>query len=48
MRFSQIKRSIWNAWLNWSTIDSYDWFLEEGLREVFEDITLSQDYTGKP
>ncbi len=25
---------------------SYDWFLEEGLREVFEDISPIQDYTG--
>ncbi len=25
---------------------SYDWFLEEGLKEVFEDISPIQDYTG--
>lgn len=25
---------------------SYDWFIEEGLREVFEDISPIQDYTG--
>ena len=25
---------------------SYDWFLKEGLREVFEDISPIQDYTG--
>ena len=25
---------------------SYDWFLEEGLREVFEDISPIQDYAG--
>ena len=25
---------------------SYDWFLREGLREVFEDISPIQDYTG--
>lgn len=25
---------------------SYEWFLEEGLREVFEDISPIQDYTG--
>ena len=27
-------------------IDSYKWFLEEGLKEVFEDISPIQDYTG--
>ncbi len=26
--------------------ESYEWFLEEGLREVFEDISPIQDYTG--
>jgi DNA-directed RNA polymerase subunit beta len=26
--------------------NSYRWFLEEGLREVFEDISPIQDYTG--
>ena len=26
--------------------NSYLWFLEEGLREVFEDISPIQDYTG--
>ena len=25
---------------------SYEWFLKEGLREVFEDISPIQDYTG--
>ena len=25
---------------------SYDWFIEEGLKEVFEDISPVQDYTG--
>ena len=25
---------------------SYEWFLEEGLKEVFEDISPIQDYTG--
>ena len=25
---------------------SYDWFVEEGLREIFEDISPIQDYTG--
>ena len=27
-------------------LDSYDWFLKEGLQEVFEDINPIQDYTG--
>nr|WP_330400344.1 DNA-directed RNA polymerase subunit beta [Tepidibacter mesophilus] len=27
-------------------LDSYDWFLEEGLKEVFEDISPIEDYTG--
>ncbi|WP_066503509.1 DNA-directed RNA polymerase subunit beta [Abyssisolibacter fermentans] len=26
--------------------DSYDWFLKEGLKEVFEDISPIEDYTG--
>ena len=26
--------------------DSYDWFVEEGLREVFEDISPIKDYAG--
>ena len=26
--------------------ESYEWFLKEGLREVFEDISPIQDYTG--
>ena len=26
--------------------DSYKWFLEEGLKEVFEDISPIEDYTG--
>ena len=25
---------------------SYDWFIEEGLQEVFEDISPIQDYSG--
>ena len=27
--------------------DSYNWFLEEGLKEVFEDISPITDYSGK-
>ena len=27
-------------------LDSYHWFLKEGLQEVFEDINPIQDYTG--
>ncbi|WP_443662466.1 DNA-directed RNA polymerase subunit beta [Clostridium sp.] len=27
-------------------LDSYDWFLKEGLQEVFDDINPIQDYTG--
>ena len=26
--------------------DSYKWFIEEGLREVFEDISTIKDYAG--
>ena len=26
--------------------DSYDWFINEGLREVFEDISPIKDYAG--
>ena len=25
--------------------DSYEWFLDEGLKEVFEDISPIEDYT---
>ena len=27
--------------------DSYNWFLEEGLKEVFDDISPIADYSGK-
>ena len=27
--------------------DSYKWFLDEGLREVFDDISPIADYSGK-
>jgi DNA-directed RNA polymerase subunit beta len=27
-------------------LDSYEWFLDEGLKEVFEDISPIEDYTG--
>lgn len=27
-------------------VDSYKWFIEEGLKEVFEDISPIEDYTG--
>ena len=26
--------------------DSYNWFLEEGLKEVFSDVSSITDYTG--
>ena len=26
--------------------DSYEWFLKEGLREVFRDVAAITDYTG--
>ena len=27
--------------------DSYDWFLDEGLKELFEEISPIEDFTGK-
>ena len=27
--------------------DSYDWFLKEGMKEVFDDISPITDYSGK-
>ena len=27
--------------------DSYQWFLDEGLKEVFDDISPIADYSGK-
>ena len=27
--------------------DSYQWFLDEGLKEVFDDISPIEDYAGK-
>ena len=27
-------------------LDSYDWFLKEGLQEIFDDVNPIQDYTG--
>ena len=27
-------------------VDSYDWFIQEGLKEVFEDISPIKDYAG--
>ena len=28
-------------------VDSYKWFLESGLKEVFDDISPITDYSGK-
>ena len=28
-------------------LDSFKWFLEEGLRELFDEISPIQDFTGK-
>jgi DNA-directed RNA polymerase subunit beta len=44
--FSKIKEVIEMPNLIEVQKDSYDWFIEKGLREVFDDIDKIEDYTG--
>ena len=46
MSFSKIKEIADLPNLIELQVDSYKWFLEEGLKEVFEDISPIEDYTG--
>ena len=46
MSFSKIKEIADLPNLIEIQVDSYKWFLEEGLKEVFEDISPIEDYTG--
>ncbi|HAK43254.1 MAG TPA: DNA-directed RNA polymerase subunit beta, partial [Clostridium sp.] len=46
MSFSKVKDTAVMPNLIEVQIDSYDWFLAEGLHEVFDDINPIQDYTG--
>ena len=46
MNYSRIKEVLDLPDLIEVQKSSYDWFLKEGLREVFEDISPIQDYTG--
>ena len=46
MSFSKIKEIADVPNLIELQVDSYKWFLEEGLKEVFEDISPIEDYTG--
>lgn len=46
MSFSQINEVADLPNLIEIQLDSYKWFLEEGLKEVFEDISPIEDYTG--
>ncbi len=46
MSFSKVKDTAEMPNLIEVQIDSYDWFLAEGLHEVFDDINPIQDYTG--
>ena len=46
MIFSKIKEIADLPNLIEIQVDSYKWFLEEGLKEVFEDISPIEDYTG--
>ncbi|MEG2973725.1 MAG: DNA-directed RNA polymerase subunit beta, partial [Clostridium sp.] len=46
MSFSKIKEVIDMPNLIELQIDSYKWFLDEGLREVFDDVSPITDYTG--
>lgn len=46
MSFSKIKEVGNMPNLIEVQLDSYNWFLEEGLQEVFDDINPIQDYTG--
>ncbi|MDO6356071.1 MULTISPECIES: DNA-directed RNA polymerase subunit beta [Caloramator] len=46
MSFSKIKEVIDMPLLIEVQLNSYKWFLEEGLKEVFEDVNPITDYTG--
>ena len=46
MSFSKIKEVCEMSNLIEVQLDSYEWFLKEGLQEVFDDINPIQDYTG--
>ncbi|KXZ38973.1 DNA-directed RNA polymerase subunit beta [Alkalithermobacter thermoalcaliphilus JW-YL-7 = DSM 7308] len=46
MSFSKIKEAAELPNLIELQINSYKWFLEEGLKEVFEDVSPIEDYTG--
>ena len=46
MSFSKIKEIADLPNLIEIQVDSYKWFIEEGLKEVFEDISPIEDYTG--
>ncbi len=46
MSFSKIKEPIEMPNLIEIQKNSYDWFFEEGLKEVFEDVSPITDYTG--
>ena len=46
MSFSKIKEMADVPNLIELQVDSYKWFIEEGLKEVFEDISPIEDYTG--
>ena len=46
MSFSKIKEIADVPNLIELQVDSYKWFIEEGLKEVFEDISPIEDYTG--
>jgi len=46
MSFSKVKETAEMPNLIEVQLDSYNWFLAEGLQEVFEDINPIQDYTG--
>ena len=46
MSFSKIKEIADVPNLIELQVDSYKWFIEEGLKEVFEDISTIEDYTG--
>jgi len=46
MSFSKIKEIADLPNLIEIQVDSYKWFLEEGLKEVFDDISPIEDYTG--
>jgi DNA-directed RNA polymerase subunit beta len=46
MSFSKINEVVGPPNLIEIQLDSYKWFLKDGLKEVFEDISPIQDYTG--